>query len=166
MAKSYTLEDVETLRNKAGIRYEEAVELLDKYDGDTTRALIELEKRGRLSLPPQDRSSTLDDIWEYIKQLWNKGWATRIRVERQGDVMVNLSVTALLIFVVLGPYAMIAALVLVLLSGCNLRVQGAEKINKAKAEKESMVEPKAASAEASKNDADSSDDDFPSVTIS
>ena len=45
--KKYTLEDVETLRAKTGVSYEEAVTLLDKYDGDMARALIELEKRGR-----------------------------------------------------------------------------------------------------------------------
>ena len=37
MSKNYTLEDVETLRAKSGVSYEEAVSLLDKYDGDLAR---------------------------------------------------------------------------------------------------------------------------------
>ena len=40
--KKYSLEDIETLRARSDVSYEEAVFLLDKYDGDITRALIEL----------------------------------------------------------------------------------------------------------------------------
>ena len=39
MPKNYSIEDVETLRAKAGVSYEEAVSLLDKYDGDMGMAL-------------------------------------------------------------------------------------------------------------------------------
>ena len=37
--KKYTLDDIETLRSKTGVGYEEAVALLEKYDGDIARAL-------------------------------------------------------------------------------------------------------------------------------
>ena len=32
MARNYTVEDVESLRSKGGVSYEEAIRLLDKYD--------------------------------------------------------------------------------------------------------------------------------------
>ena len=45
---SYTIEDIELLRKKSGMTYQEAVALLDYHDGNLARALIDLEKNGRL----------------------------------------------------------------------------------------------------------------------
>ena len=44
MAK-YTIEDIEILRQKSGISYEEAVNLLEYHNGSLARALIDLEHR-------------------------------------------------------------------------------------------------------------------------
>ena len=44
----YTIEDIELLRQKSGISYQEAVALLDYHNGSVARALIDLEKHGRL----------------------------------------------------------------------------------------------------------------------
>ena len=45
---AYSLEDIEALRNSSGISYQEAVALLDYHDGSVTRALVDLEKKGKL----------------------------------------------------------------------------------------------------------------------
>ena len=44
----YTIEDIELLRQKSGLSYQEAVALLDYHNGSVARALIDLEKHGRL----------------------------------------------------------------------------------------------------------------------
>ena len=44
----YTIEDIELLRQKSGISYQEAVALLDYHSGSLARALIDLEKHGKL----------------------------------------------------------------------------------------------------------------------
>ena len=51
MAK-YTFEDIEILRQKSGISYEEAVNLLEYHNGSLARALVDLEKNGRLKTGP------------------------------------------------------------------------------------------------------------------
>ena len=43
-----TLEQVERLREKSGLSYEEARDLLERCHGDLLDALIELERQGRL----------------------------------------------------------------------------------------------------------------------
>ena len=45
---TYTIEDIELLRKKSGLSYQEAVALLDYHNGSLARALIDLEKSGRL----------------------------------------------------------------------------------------------------------------------
>jgi len=42
------LEKIEYLRGKADVSYQEAADLLDRFEGDVTRALIELERSDRL----------------------------------------------------------------------------------------------------------------------
>ena len=44
----YTIEDIELLRKKSGLSYQEAVALLDYHNGSLARAIIDLEKSGRL----------------------------------------------------------------------------------------------------------------------
>lgn len=172
MAKNYTLEDVETLRSKAGVSYEEAVALLDKYDGDVARALIELEKRGQLGAKAAQSSKfSLEDAFAWVNNLWQKGLRTRICVERKGEVLINLSVLFLIFMLILGPYAMVAAVVLMLLSGCSVSMQNeSEKkqtiIGGEQAEVENVSEEEAPQEAENPADEEKDDDDFPSITIS
>jgi len=174
MAKNYTLEDVETLRSKAGVSYEDAVALLEKYDGDVARALIELEKRGQLGKEAQSVKFNMDDAVSWIKTMWHKGMNTRVIVERKGVTLVNLPVIILLLMLVLGVYAMVCAFVLTLVSGCNVSLQGIDnkeqtilKGEDERAEKDAApvkedIEPSIKADEPVRND----DDDFPSITVS
>ncbi len=160
MARNYTLEDVETLRTKASISYEDAVALLDKYDGDLARALIELEKRGQLSDGEKGSKINMDDVVERIKVLWRKGLTTRIVVERKGVQLINLSVSFLLLMTLLGVYAVICALILSLLSGCSISLKKtAEEEQRAE---EPVVQAAPAQAETEQNDSD----DYHGITIS
>ena len=45
---NYTIDDIEILRKKSGITYEEAVNLLEYHNGSLTRSLVDLERNGRL----------------------------------------------------------------------------------------------------------------------
>lgn len=172
MAKNYTLEDVETLRSKAGVSYEEAVALLDKYDGDVARALIELEKRGQLGAnTAQSSKFSFEEAVTWVHNLWEKSLKTRICVERKGEVLINLSVLFLVLMLILGPYAMVAAAVLTLLSGCSVsmkREDGKEKniIGEEQTETETASGEEASAETEASNEAEKDDDDFPSITIS
>ena len=50
----YTIQDIEFIRRKSGISYQEAVALLDYHNGNVTRALVDLERNGRIK-PESDR---------------------------------------------------------------------------------------------------------------
>lgn len=166
MSKNYSIEDVETLRSKAGISYEEAVSLLDKYDGDLARALIELEKRGQVNAKT-DLKFDAEEIVEWVKKMWHKGMNTRVIIERKGETLVNLPVLFLILMLILGSYAMIVAAVLMLVTGCSvsLRTDDRKEQTIIKGETEEApadIEPSIKPDEPEKSD----DDDFPSITIS
>ena len=122
--KKYTLEDVEALRAKTGIGYEEAVTLLDKYDGDMARALIELEKRGELG-DKKDKGFYINvngDAAGAARSLWRKGCDTRVVVERDGVTLVNLSVLFMLLALLLGWRLVVVAALLALALGCRVKL--------------------------------------------
>lgn len=168
MSKNYSIEDVETLRAKAGVSYEEAVSLLDKYDGDLARALIELEKRGQVGGAKQEVKFNADEIVEWIKKMWHKGMNTRVVIEHKGDMLINLPVLFLVLMLILGPYAVIVAAVLMLITGCSVSLKGDKKEqtiikgDEEKAENPADIEPAIQPDAPEKAD----DDDFPSITIS
>ena len=54
----YTIEDIELLRKKSGLSYQEAVALLDYHNGSLARALIDLEKSGRLKDETSEKEGT------------------------------------------------------------------------------------------------------------
>ncbi len=160
--KKYTLEDVEALRAKTGISYEEAVTLLDKYDGDMARALIELEKRGQLG-GKEDKGFYINvngDAAGAAKSLWRKGCDTRIVVERNGETLVNLSVLFMILALLLGWRLLIVAALLALALGCRVKLVRPEAKDSAPAQS-AKPEPEKApeAAEEEKKD------DFNSITI-
>lgn len=165
MPKNYSIEDVETLRAKASLSYEEAVSLLDKYDGDLARALIELEKRGQVNAKT-DIKFDAEEIVEWVKKMWHKGMNTRVVIERKGETLVNLPVLLLILMLMLGAYAVVAAAVIMLVTGCSVSLRGENKktqtIIKGDEEENVSVEPSIIDDEPEKTD----DDDFPSITIS
>ena len=165
MPKNYSIEDVETLRSKAGVSYEEAVALLDKYDGDLARALIELEKRGKVNAK-EDFKFDAEEIVEWVRKMWHKGMNTRVVIERKGETLVNLPALFLILMLMLGAYAVIVAAVLMLVTGCSVSLkeknQKAKTIIKSDEEEIVDIEPSIREDEPEESD----DDDFPSITIS
>ncbi len=118
MNRNYTLEDVETLRAKAHISYEEAVSLLEKYDGDVARALVELEKRGRIAGGKPEK----ENFGDWLSRMWSKGVRTRIQISRRDSLLVNLSVFYLLAVLIFAPHIIIGSLVLLLILGCKINL--------------------------------------------
>lgn len=123
--KKYTLDDIETLRSKTGVGYEEAVALLEKYDGDIARALVELEKCGRLN-----HSSFFSGVTanrgraeDLLSKWWRMGRETRIIVEKSGEQLVNLSALFMILALLLGWKLVLVSAVLALILGCHVRVR-------------------------------------------
>ena len=162
--KKYTLEDIETLRAKTGVSYEEAVTLLDKYDGDMARALIELEKRGELG-GKKDKGFYINvdgDAAGAARSLWRKGCDTRVVVERDGVTLVNLSVLFMLLALLLGWRLVIVAAILALALGCRVKLVRPDAAETAKPEEPA---PAPESAPEEQQGEEKKDDGFNSITI-
>lgn len=115
---SYTIEDIELIRRKSGISYQEAVALLDYHNGNVARALVDLERNGRIK--PENAQSTEPPKTENNK----KGFANfmtrlyqfRLKVKKDKVTILNVSVLFGILAVIISPHlALIGALLMLVL---------------------------------------------------
>ena len=116
MAK-YTIEDIEILRQKSGISYEEAVNLLEYHNGSLARALVDLEKNGRLK---NDGNTSRQH--KGLKGLFDSLFRLRLKVKKDRTTIINLS--SLFVLLVLGtaPHICVIGLMVSLVLGYRISI--------------------------------------------
>lgn len=113
---SYTIEDIELIRKKSGISYQEAVALLDYHNGNVARALIDLERNGRIqSDEPQQRPQQQSDpraarrsAVGFLQRLYR----TRVHVAKDRTPVANLSILFVGACFLVSPWTVIGSAIL------------------------------------------------------
>lgn len=129
---AYTIEDIELIRRKSGISYQEAVALLDYHNGNVARALIDLERNGRiLSEVEQNRRAEAakteatkdrENRRERRNGLFQKLYRHRLKVKK-GDVSIaNVSALFCIACALFAPHMSIAALIAALVLGYKINL--------------------------------------------
>ena len=119
---SYTIEDIELIRKKSGISYQEAVALLDYHNGNVARALVDLERNGRIKPENQQKASTSSSGISHnnrgvLSRLFSKFYRFRLKVKKGDIVIANLSLLFFLLALMISPHLVIIAAILVLILG-------------------------------------------------
>lgn len=123
----YTIEDVEVIRKKSGISYEEAVNLLEYHNGNLAKALIDLERNGRLDDSHRFKGfhATVDlndggkKAMNFVQKLYNK----RFVVKKGKTDIVNLSLLYMIPFALFAPHAAVVSLVVIFVFGYRIKFQ-------------------------------------------
>lgn len=137
------LENIEYLRERSDVSYEEAMELLEKYDGNVMRSLVELEKQGRVygrsyvsarqescNKKQQERKSK---TCSFIKNVTNTCFV--VQKEGENDAALKISAPIVAGAAIFAPQITLAATALGIASGYKLRVENKEE-QKEKEDKE------------------------------
>ena len=120
---NYTIDDLEILRKKSGITYEEAVNLLEYHNGSLSRSLIDLEKNGRLKEEgPQTRAAD-GGKQTGLKKLFNTLFRIRFMVKHQGMVVANLSCLFMIATVMLAPHLAVGGLIVSLILNYRISIE-------------------------------------------
>ena len=119
---SYTIEDIELIRKKSGISYQEAVALLDYHNGNVARALVDLERNGRIKPENQQKASTSSSGISHnnrgvLSRLFSKFYRFRLKVKKGDIVIANLSLLFSLLALMISPHLVIIAAILILVLG-------------------------------------------------
>lgn len=131
------LQNIEYLRGKADVSYEEAMHLLERFDGNVMGALVELEKSGRLYTQrpfgntqtdyteqwQQDASEARNKASSFIK----KASKTRVRIEKErenGEIetIANVSAPIAAGVTLFAPYVTLAATAIGIATGYRVKV--------------------------------------------
>lgn len=116
MAK-YTIEDIEILRKKSGISYEEAVNLLEYHNGSLARSLVDLEKNGRLK---QEKTTTTH---KGLRKGFDFLYRMRLIVTRREMTILNLSALFMIVALIFAPHLCIFGLLVALVLGYHVTVK-------------------------------------------
>lgn len=148
-----TLEQVEKLRARANVSYDEAKAALDATNGDLLEALIYLEKQGKVKAPqgngyysneaaePQDaagqdrgayrqaeRGSSFGDLLKrfgsFCLRLLRKGNTNTFEVMKGDESKASIPVTVLVLLLVFAFWVTLPLMVIGLFFGLRYRFQG------------------------------------------
>ena len=129
----YTIEDIELLRQKSGLSYQEAVALLDYHSGSVARALIDLEKHGRLNPEQNEKEEGNNHMNQNTKKgetkekalnLLQKLYRSRVKI-RKGDTNIfNVSVLFAGLCLLLAPHMTIAGIIVSMILGYQFSFTG------------------------------------------
>ena len=119
---NYTIDDIEILRKKSGITYEEAVNLLEYHNGSLTRSLVDLEKNGLLKDEAPNTRAASDNA-SGLKKLFNTLFRIRLMVTKDGIVVANLSSLFVLAALLFAPQEVVIGMIAALLLGYRVNVK-------------------------------------------
>ncbi|RJX29607.1 MAG: DUF4342 domain-containing protein [Dethiobacter sp.] len=111
-----TLEQVEILKEKAGLSYKEALELLEKTGGDLLKALASLDEDGKDSFVSDDNK---EKIW---RKVMKKGKEMKIKVNRPGGTIFRVPLVLGVIGAVAFPRVASWSMLALLLTRCSLEI--------------------------------------------
>ena len=115
----YTIEDIEIIRQKSGISYEEAVNLLEYHSGSLARALVDLEKNGRL----KDAKNGSGTAHKRNGNILSFLYRFRLKVTKDDVSIVNLSALFMIFVCLVGVWIPLVGLIISLFLGYRITVE-------------------------------------------
>ena len=119
---SYTIEDIELIRRKSGISYQEAVALLDYHNGNVARALVDLERNGRIKPEAEQAKARKETSGTHhnrrgLMGVISRMYQARLKVKKGSTVILNLSLIFSLLALLISPHLVLAGVILMLILG-------------------------------------------------
>ena len=112
-----TLEQIDELRNRVNVSYEEAKATLEKNDGDLIKSIIELEKKKGKKTEHKGSFTSFTDKLLSLK-MSVKG--------KEGNTLLDVPLVIVLLTFMMSFWSVIVLLVLAILTSCRIRVYRAK----------------------------------------
>jgi hypothetical protein len=116
-----TLEKIDLLRERSGVSYREARDVLEQVSGDVIQALVELEDRKK-SKWTEEFSLRSGEVVDRVKELIRDGNVTKIRIKHDDRVLVDIPVTLGAIGAVVLPQLAALGVLVAVFKRCTIEV--------------------------------------------
>ncbi|WP_432405348.1 DUF4342 domain-containing protein [Wukongibacter sp. M2B1] len=108
-----TLEQIDSLRERANVSYEDAKEALEKFDGDMVEALVHLEKEKKIKA--KNKAECRNQFLDKLKGIIKKGNDTKLVIKGTNGTVLNIPITLAIIATIFAtPFVIIGLLVALL----------------------------------------------------
>lgn len=118
---SINLEQIDELRKRANVSYEDAKYALEQSEGNLIEALVYLEKQNKIR--PEENPYCENRFFKKLKQLIKKGNEAKLIVKKEDTVVLNICVTLGVILTIVATPFVITALILALITNHKIRIQ-------------------------------------------
>lgn len=117
-----TLEKIELVKDRTGVTYKEAKEALEAADGNVVDAIVSIEDKTDGETSSQKISQKGNEIIDKIKDVVNRGNASRIIISKDGDKLLNLPLNAGVIGAIVAPWGIILGVAASFGFNCKIEV--------------------------------------------
>lgn len=116
-----TLEKIDIIRERTGISYREAKEVLERSNGNVLEALIELDD-AKGSNWTEEFSLRSGEVVEKVKGLIYEGNVNKISVKSEGRTLVEIPVTFGAIGAMVLPHLAVLGVLVAMFKRCTIEV--------------------------------------------
>ena len=117
-----TLEKIELVKDRTGVTYKEAKEALEAADGNVVDAIVSIEDKTDGETSSQKISEKGNEIVDKIKEVIDRGNASRIIISKDGDRLLNLPLNAGVIGAIVAPWGVILGVAASFGFNCKIEV--------------------------------------------
>lgn len=132
------LQNIEYLREKANVSYEEAAQLLEQFDGNVMSAIVELERQGRLFSQGSDGNAQTGSAEQWQKDaneakakaesFFQKMSKTHVVITKKGkngerEAIADVSAPIAAGVTLFAPYVTLATAAIGFISGYQVNVE-------------------------------------------
>lgn len=110
-----TLEQIDELRNRVNVTYEEAKSTLEKNDGDLIKSIIELEKKKGT----KKKDKNADGFTSFVDRLLQLKLLIK---SKNGDTLINVPVVLVLAVFIVAFWVVIPGLILAIITSCKIKI--------------------------------------------
>ncbi|WP_017413844.1 DUF4342 domain-containing protein [Clostridium tunisiense] len=116
------LENIDEVRRRANVSYEDAKAALEMCNDDIVEALVylEREKKFKTSAQYEERPS----LWDKFKALVKKGNNTSFIIRKRENTIFSMPVTAAVIITIIAPYLTVIGVLSAFFTGHRVKFQG------------------------------------------
>jgi len=116
-----TLEQIDELRNRVNVTYEEAKSTLEKNDGDLIKSIIELEKKKGSKQTENDnrKYKHKESFASFVDKLLQLKFSVK---NQSGDTLLNIPVVLVLVTFIMAFWVVIFGLLLALVTSCKMKI--------------------------------------------
>ncbi len=116
-----TLEKIDQVIERTGVEYEIAKEALLFAQGDVLEAIVYIETLKNYKENKKSESK-YNDMLDFVKEMIKRGTITRVIVEKDGKVVIDIPVIAGIIGTIAFTGAAFTSVMAALILGCDLKV--------------------------------------------